>query len=145
MAKEENLKGHGFHEIAAEKQRQIASEGGKARVKQRRAQKAFRDCLNAILEEDGGTYKGEIVSKKELIAIRALKYLIEKEDLDAREFAKLFEVVRDTIGEKPIDRVQVSELDQSVIDEVEAVIAEAKEEPNYVESTATREIGIPLE
>jgi len=144
MANEHNLKGHGFHEITASEQRKIASKGGVASGKSRKEQAAFRECLNAILNEDGGKYNGEIVSKKQLIAVKALKFLLE-EDIDAREFAKLFEVVRDTIGEKPIDRLQVSDIDQSVIDEVEAVIAETKEEPNYYDATATREIGIPVE
>lgn len=121
------------------------TKGGISSGKSRREKAAFRDCFNAILDEDGGKYNGETVSKKQLIAIKALKYLLDSNDLSAHEFARMFEVVRDTVGEKPIDRVQVSDLDQSVIDEVEAVIAETKEEPNYYERTAEREIGIPVE
>lgn len=35
---------------------------------------------------------------------------------------KAYEVIRDTIGEKPIDKVMVAEVDQNVINEVEAMI-----------------------
>ena len=51
----------------------------------------------------------------------------------AREMAKgnpkFWELIRDTAGFKPIDKVQVTEVDQSVIDEVEAMVLEAEEEP----------------
>ena len=35
---------------------------------------------------------------------------------------KAFEVLRDTAGEKPIDKVMVADVDQSVIDEVESMV-----------------------
>ena len=41
---------------------------------------------------------------------------------------KMWELVRDTIGEKPIDRVQIQEIDQNIIDEVEAMVMEDDEE-----------------
>nr|MBQ4458189.1 hypothetical protein [Clostridia bacterium] len=111
MANEDNLKGHGFHERTASEQREIASMGGKASGKSRREQAAFRDCFNAILDEDGGKYNGETVSKKQLIAIKALKYLLDSNDLSAHEFARMFEVVRDTVGEKPVERVEQLNID----------------------------------
>lgn len=40
---------------------------------------------------------------------------------------KAYEVIRDTIGEKPIDKVMVAEVDQNVINEVEAMINDDKE------------------
>ena len=36
--------------------------------------------------------------------------------------------MRDTIGEKPVDRVQIQEIDQNIIDEVEAMVMEDDEE-----------------
>jgi hypothetical protein len=35
---------------------------------------------------------------------------------------KAFEVVRDTNGQKPVDKVMIAEVDQSVIDEVESAV-----------------------
>ena len=131
MANDDNLKGHGFHERTASEQREIASKGGIASGKSRREQAAFRDFFNSVLDEDGGKYNGETISKKKLIAIKALKYLLDENELSAHEFARMFEIVRDTIGEKPIDKVQFSEVDQSVIDEIEAMMAETEEEPAH--------------
>jgi hypothetical protein len=41
---------------------------------------------------------------------------------------KYWELIRDTAGFKPVDKIQVSEIDQSVIDEVEAMVLGAEEE-----------------
>jgi hypothetical protein len=41
---------------------------------------------------------------------------------NAGSVTKAFEVIRDTIGEKPVDKVMVAEVDQNVINEVEAMM-----------------------
>lgn len=87
------------------------TKGGKASGKARREQAAFRDFFNSVLDEDGGEYNGETISKKKLIAIKALKYLLDEKELSAHEFAKMFEIVRDTIGEKPVERVEQLNID----------------------------------
>lgn len=46
----------------------------------------------------------------------------------AIESDKAFEVLRDTIGQKPIDRVQIQEIDQNIIDEVEEMVFEDDDE-----------------
>lgn len=38
---------------------------------------------------------------------------------------KAFEVLRDTAGEKPVDKVMVADVDKSVIDEVEKMVNDA--------------------
>lgn len=125
---EQNLKGYGFHERTASEQREIASKGGIASGKSRREMKVLREHLNQILDEEV-EFDGEIVSKRHVIALKAVEQIF-KEDITPRDFARLFEVIRDTIGEKPIDKVQVAaEIDQSIIDEVEAMIAAMPEEP----------------
>lgn len=125
---EQNLKGYGFHERTASEQREIASKGGIASGKSRREMKVLREHLNQILDEEI-EYDGEIISKKHVIAIKAVEQIL-KEDISARDFARLFEVIRDTVGEKPIDKLQVAaEIDQSIIDEVEAMVLGAEEEP----------------
>ena len=39
--------------------------------------------------------------------------------------SKFWELIRDTAGFKPVDKVMVAEVEQSVIDEVEAIVMEA--------------------
>ena len=132
---EQNLKGYGFHERTASEQREIASKGGIASGKSRREMKVLREHLNQILDEEI-EFDGEIVSKKHVIAIKAVEQIL-KEDISARDFARLFETIRDTVGEKPIDKIQVAEIDQSVIDEVEAMVLGAEEEPAYFPQIAS--------
>ena len=40
---------------------------------------------------------------------------------------KAFETLRDTVGQKPIEKVMISEVEQSVIDEVESAVYEDEE------------------
>lgn len=37
---------------------------------------------------------------------------------------RAFEIIRDTIGEKPVEKVMVADVEQSVIDEVEKAVLE---------------------
>lgn len=67
-----------------------------------------RKLIRQIIEERlGGADLEEIVDN-----------LIERAKHDSKDF----EVLRDTAGEKPIDKVMVADVDQSVIDEVESMV-----------------------
>ena len=123
-------------ETATEYQKRSAE----SRKKNTAERKAFKEWMDLVLNEDT-EYNGEVISNKYLIAIKAVNLLL-KEDLDAREFARLFEVVRDTIGEKPIDKVQFSEVDQSVIDEIEAMVAECEVEPMHYDKRPSNTISV---
>ena len=90
-----------------------------SRNKNTAERKAFKEWIDSVLNEDT-EYNGEIISNKYLIAIKAVNLLL-KEDLDAREFARLFEVVRDTIGEKPVERVEQLNIDAEYEQSVEYV------------------------
>ena len=58
---------------------------------------------------------------------------------------KAFELIRDTIGEKPVDKVMLAEVDQATIDEVEQMIfgnAEKQDpESQHPESETPKETG----
>lgn len=76
--------------------------------------KAFKEYFDELLNESGGTYKGEPATRKKILAVRLLNYLTDTEgDLDAREYVKLMEFLRDTIGEKPSEKVDLSIEDES--------------------------------
>lgn len=97
----------------------------------------------------GGIRSGEVRREKADLKRQLLLFLETEATMDksgnpltgaelmvkvaAREMAKgnpkFWELIRDTAGFKPIDKVQVTEVDQSVIDEVEAMVLEAEEEP----------------
>ena len=131
MANAENLKGHGFHEQAASKQRKTARKGGIASGKARREKKQFKETLETLLSmcmEDGKEMaveditsfkgiKGQNISVQEAILIAQIQKAM-KGDTRAAEY------VRDTIGQKPSDKVKL-ETDIEMTDklrEVEAYI-----------------------
>ena len=89
-----------------EEQRAIASAGGKASGEARRKRKTLKEELLLILSE-GETQQSVTLA------------LIEKA---MSGDTKAFEVIRDTIGEKPIDKVMIADVDPSVIAEVEAMV-----------------------
>lgn len=98
----DNLKGHGFHEISAEKQRKIAQKGGKASVKARNERKRLREELLDLLE-----------ASPELQAEMCVQ-LINK----ARKGnVQAFKAIRDTIGEA---QPQTVKLDTPIATEEEA-------------------------
>ena len=89
-----------------EEQRAIASAGGKASGEARRKRKTLKEELLLMLSE-GETQQSVTFA------------LIEKA---MSGDTKAFEVIRDTIGEKPIDKVMIADVDPSVIAEVEAMV-----------------------
>lgn len=77
----------------------------------RRERKTLREELLALLSA-GNTQKDMNLA----IIARALEGDV-----------KAYEVVRDTIGEKPVDKIMVAEVDQTIIDEVEAMLNDETE------------------
>lgn len=94
MANEQNLKP--FDELTESEQREIRSKGGKASVKSRKKRKEFKEALKialTVVMEDDKTVQD--------IGIEALMSRFMKGD------PKVFELIRDTIGEKPTDKQEV--------------------------------------
>ena len=90
MANEQNLKP--LNTRTKDERRKIAVMGGKASGKARRDRKTFKDSLLLALEtiqEDGKTIQD--------IGIESLMGKYKNGDL------KAFEIVRDTVGEKPTE------------------------------------------
>ena len=104
MANTENLVS--LADRTTEEQRAIASAGGQASGEARRKRKTLKEELLLILSE------GEPQQSVTLA-------LIEKA---MSGDTKAFEVIRDTIGEKPIDKVLIADVEPSVIAEVEAMV-----------------------
>ena len=102
MANEQNLKPVSSKKEARERGRK----GGLASVEARRKRKTLKEELLLMLSE-GETQQSVTLA------------LIEKA---MSGDTKAFEVIRDTIGEKPIDKVMIADVDPSVIDEVEAMV-----------------------
>ena len=102
----QNLKPNTEGVRTKEERRALASKAGKASGKARRERKTLREDLLALLSA-GNTQNDMNLA----IIAQALQ-----------GNTKAYEIVRDTIGEKPIDKIVVAEVDQNVINEVEAMM-----------------------
>lgn len=110
MANEQNLKPSEY-KLSQEE----AKKGGKASGEARRRKRDLRLALEALLEKEYQGIDGKRLSGAEAIAIKQMEKALKGD-------TKAFEVIRDTAGQKPVDKVMISEVDQSVIDEVESMV-----------------------
>lgn len=112
MANEQNLvKGDEAHKLTAEEQ----SKGGRASAEARRQKRDLRRALEVLLEKDITDGKGEAMSGAEVIAFQQFKKALKGD-------TKAFEVIRDTAGQKPIEKIQVAEVDADVLMQVENMV-----------------------
>ena len=100
--------------------------GGLASGEARRARITLRAALEELLsmplKDESGIETGETMQHAIAVA------LIEKA---LKGDTKAFEIIRDTIGEKPVERITMAEIDPHTIDQVEQLVlfhsnAEAK-------------------
>lgn len=89
---------------AGDKQAEIASKGGIASGEARRRKRDIRLALEALLEKDISDKHGNVMSTAEAIALKQVEKALKGD-------TKAFEVVRDTAGQKPMEKVEVSGLD----------------------------------
>lgn len=120
MAGEENLIPQS--ERTKEEQREIARQGGIASGKARREKADLRRQMQLWLEFDVTTDKhGNPMSGAQLMAAIAAREA-------AKGNAKFWELIRDTAGYKPVDKVMIADVDQSVIDEIDRIVEEVEAE-----------------
>lgn len=121
MANEENL--IPFNERTESEKRAIATAGGKASGEARRNKKILRDCIDYLFERVDKTAigdDGQPMSGAEQLAYNL--FIKALGETDTGKAAKAFEVLRDTAGQKPVEKVVISEIDSDVIDEVERMV-----------------------
>lgn len=101
MANEQNLvKGDECHKLTAEDQ----SKGGKKSAETRRQKADLRKMCQMVLEMDVKDKNGEIKSGAEAITLAQLRKALKGD-------AKAYEVLRDTAGQKPVDKVEQVNID----------------------------------
>ena len=95
-----------------------AAEAARRSAEARREKADLRRQLQIWMESDVGTGKdGEAISGSQMMVRVAVKEI-------AKGNPKFWELVRDTAGFKPVDKVMVAEVDPGVIDEVEKLVEE---------------------
>lgn len=126
MAREDNLL-NGNPETQFKSGREAVENGRKGGVAsgvERRRRKTFREALLLALQT--GDTQDNIIAALINEAI---------EGNSAGSVKAAFETIRDTIGEKPIDKLMVAEVDQSVVSEVEAAVMEESLDDNGQETS----------
>lgn len=103
-----------------EERSRIARMGQIASTEAKRRKKTFREAMEAILEKEVLDKNGNKIDL--LTAISAKQ--IEKA---GKGDTKAFEVIRDTIGQKPVERVEITEWDTKVAGEIEAYVDSRKD------------------
>lgn len=88
--------------LATNKQREIQSKGGKARAEKERQRKALREELIILLAEN---------KTQEKVCIALIQKALGGD-------IKAFEVIRDTIGEKEINKYQVDCSIPIIVDDI---------------------------
>lgn len=106
MSNEQNLR-----TPSTEVAREIGRKGGINSAIAKRARKTLREELIALLESEDIQQKMSVSLIKEAI-----------DGNKAGSVTKAFEVIRDTIGEKPVEKIMMAEVDPHVIDEVEGIV-----------------------
>ena len=113
MAKKEDnlLKGNEKHTFTPEE----LSKGGKASAEARRKKRDLRQAIEILLETDIKGKNGEVKSGAEAITIAQFQKALKGD-------TRAFEVLRDTAGQKPVEKVVIGEIDDAVIAEVENAV-----------------------
>lgn len=105
-----------FDKRTEAEQRRIQTAGGVASGKARREKADFKRKCQIWMESTVATDKdGNAMSGADLMVAVAAKQLSEGN-------SKFWELMRDTAGYKPVDKVIVAEVEQSTIDEVENMV-----------------------
>ena len=99
MANEQNL-----HPCEYQLSQEEAKKGGKASGEARRRKRDIRLAMEALLEKQYKGKNGEQLSGAEAIALKQMEKALKGD-------AKAFELVRDTAGQKPIEKVEQVNID----------------------------------
>lgn len=95
-------------------------EAGKASGAARREKGDLKKLLRIWMETEVSTDKqGNPITGAQLMLQVAVKEM-------RKGNPKFWELLRDTAGYKPVERIAVSEVDQAIIDEVESLVKEAE-------------------
>lgn len=113
MANEQNLIPNS--ERSPDEVRKNGRKGGIASGKARRNKKLLRECLEELLEKEMTDKSGNTVSGAEALAVKLFKKAMDGD-------VKAFEVLRDTSGQKPVEKIMVADVEPAVIAEVEAMV-----------------------
>ena len=107
---EQNLKPSGYKFTDEDRKK-----AKRARQENLLKKKAFSEIFDALLGKTVKDKKGEEITVAEAMAMKMVEKAMKGD-------TKAFEVVRDTNGQMPVQKVVMSEVDPNVISEVEEMV-----------------------
>lgn len=113
----ENLKPF-TSEQSREKAKANGRKGGIASGEAKRARKTFRKQFEEMLEMEFDTKQGK-KSAQEIMTLALMKKAMNGD-------TKALSIIRDTIGEKPLEKVMVSNVSEDTINEIEELVNDAE-------------------
>ena len=116
MANEQNLRPGEYKFTKEDYEKSQISRQENAKRKQ-----TLRECFEILLEKQFKNKDGTMFSGAEAIAMKQFEKAMKGD-------TRAFETVRDTAGQKPVDKVMISEVSQEVIEEVEKMVLSDDEE-----------------
>lgn len=129
MANYDNIKEHGFDKLTAEERRKLAQKAGKISGEKRKEKADLKRQMQTWLEADvSKDANGNVMTGAEYmvqIAVREMR----------KGNPKFWELIRDTAGQKPIERIQIAEIDAEIMEEVDNLVNLAGEEENVNQKT----------
>ena len=133
--KEDNFKNKGIATRfrTGSEQVKTARKGGIASGKARREKADLRKQMQLFLESDATVDKnGNPLTGAELMVKVAVKEMTKGNP-------KYWELIRDTAGFKPVDKIVMAEVDQKTVDEVEAMVLGTEKKRNAKNNTKKNE------
>lgn len=103
----------------SEQARINGAKGGKASAESKKRKKEIRECLEILLEKEIKASNGELMSGAEAISAVLFKKALKGD-------VRAFEVLRDSAGQKPVERVQIAEIDNDTIKNIEDIFNDTK-------------------
>lgn len=112
MANEQNLTP--FTERSESEVRELNRKGGIKSGEARRAKRDIRKALEALLEKDYKDKSGNVMSGTEAIALKQMEKAMKGD-------TRAFEIIRDTVGQKPVEKVEQVNIDMEYQQSVEYI------------------------
>lgn len=110
MANEQNLK-----TLTPKEAREQGRRGGKASGEARRRKKLLRECLTELLEREYESSEGKKMGGADLISVKLFKKAMDGD-------LKAFEIIRDTVGQKPVEKIEVDTIDPQARAEMDELL-----------------------
>ena len=93
----------------------LASAAGKKSAEARRKKKLLKECLQILMDQEITDKNGKTMTGAEAMSAKLFQKALNGD-------MKAFELIRDTAGQKPIDKVMIADVDEATINEVESIV-----------------------